>query len=195
MKRLILLVCLMIAVEALAQQNARLVLHLFPPDSCSQVNSTAQQASAGSVLGKASAAEQILLTDWLRERLFARESPRIVMDGIFRENMTTVPTETKESVFLPWDSATVLHWGEAGADSFLVSASRIGCPGTEVAASVAVSFPTNSGWSSPPIRFGPLGEHIICPLGHELVMEVFGENAAGPFARLRHYEGSLTSRK
>jgi hypothetical protein len=179
MKRVIFLVCLVIAGQALAQQDRRLVLYLFPPDSCSQMDSTARQASIDSAVARVPAKEQVTLTDWLRREPCVHEPV----------------TETEDSVFLPWDSVTVLHWKDDGVDSFLVSVSRTGCPGTETEPSVAVTFPAGTGWSSPPIHFGPLGGHVICPLGRELVLEVFGENPAGSSVRLRHREAVWSSRK
>ncbi|MFH1011429.1 MAG: hypothetical protein V1784_09390 [bacterium] len=194
MKVQFLLACLVVPLALFAQGHTRLTLHVFPPDSCYEVDSVGQATSSEMGIDTSSTG-QILLVDWLRDALFTRESRRVVIDGIFRESTATVATETKGGITIPWDSSVVLHSNEDPADSFLVSASRIGCPGTEVAPSVAVSFPTNSGWSFPPIRFGPLGGHTICPLGQELVLEVSKQDAAGPHVRLQRHEASWSSRK
>lgn len=84
---------------------------------------------------------------------------------------------------LPWDSNIVLH-SSSGEDSFLVSSSRSGCPGTKVRPSVAVAFATSRGWSDPPIRFGPLSLKGICPLGKGMELEVRSVGGSAPYVRL-----------
>lgn len=74
-------------------------------------------------------------------------------------------------ISLPWESSRVVY-SASGLDSFLVSSSRSGCPGTEVRPSVAVAFESGLGWSDPPIRFGPLSENTVCPLGKGYVLAV-----------------------
>lgn len=97
------------------------------------------------------------------------------------------------AVPLPWESAVVLH-SVSGADSFRVTSSRAGCPGTEVRPSVAVSFATAGGWSFPPIRFGPLTENSLCPLGRGYQLKVKLKTDAGPDVRLVEPETLLGKR-
>jgi len=92
-----------------------------------------------------------------------------------------------EDVPLPWESSAILRAG-AGSDSFRVSSSRTGCPGTEVGPSVAVAFATGGGWSDPPIRFGPLTASTLCPLGKGFLLEVRAQGDRDPVVRLRHEE-------
>jgi len=179
MRCLSLLACLVIPLAALAQDNAR--LPVVPVDSSHEVDSSSLM--------------QIHLVDWLKTAPQTEESSRNASGGQSPGDPAETPTETNRGIMIPWGSAAVLYWEGNKADSFLVSASRIGCPGTEVAASVAVSFPTHSGWSSPPIRFGPLKKHTICPLGQGLVLEVFGENTAGPLVELQRREAAWGSRR
>jgi hypothetical protein len=89
-----------------------------------------------------------------------------------------------DALTLPWESQTVLR-STSGADSFKVTSSRAGCPGTEIRPSVSVAFSTPHGWSDPPIRFGPLNDHTVCPLGkgYQLEVSVKGDNS--PSVRLR----------
>ena len=87
-------------------------------------------------------------------------------------------------VELPWETQTVLR-STTGTDSFLVTSSRAGCPGTEIRPSVAVAFGTPNGWSDPPIRFGPLARRAICPLGYGRVLEVSVIEGGAPRVRLR----------
>ena len=169
MRCLSLLACLMIPLAVFAQGNARLPLHVFPPDSSHAADS--------------SSVSQIHLVDWLKAAPHSEESSRKVSDGQSPENAAQPPAEMNGGILIPWGSEAVLHWRGEKVDSFLVSASRIGCPGTEVAASVAVSFSTHSGWSSPPIRFGPLGDHSVCPLGQGFELEIFTEDE-GPFVQI-----------
>ena len=98
-----------------------------------------------------------------------------------------------EDVLLPWETSAILR-AESGADSFLVSSSRTGCPGTEVGPSVAVAFATGSGWSYPPIRFGPLTSGTLCPLGKGFLLEVKAEGSRDPVVRLRHEESRYGQR-
>lgn len=94
---------------------------------------------------------------------------------------------------LPWESSAILR-AVSGADSFLVSSSRTGCPGTEVGPSVAVAFATGSGWSYPPIRFGPLTASTLCPLGKGFLLEVKAQGDRDPVVRLRHEENRYGQR-
>lgn len=84
---------------------------------------------------------------------------------------------------LPWETGAVLRSASA-SDSFFVSSSLTGCPGTEVRPSVAVAFATGQGWSNPPIRFGPLTESAICPLGKGYQLEVSVKPGGVPHVRL-----------
>ncbi|MDD5088601.1 MAG: hypothetical protein PHI18_07380 [bacterium] len=88
---------------------------------------------------------------------------------------------------LPWETSAILR-AESGADSFRVTSSRVGCPGTEVGPSVAVAFATGRGWSDPPIRFGPLTASTLCPLGKGFLLEVKAQDDRDPVVRLRHEE-------
>jgi hypothetical protein len=106
---------------------------------------------------------------------------------------TRVPRVEMRTVSAPGTAtgARVVDWethqifvAPSGADSFRVSASRTGCPGTEVAPSVAVAFATRGGWSDPPIRFGPLTANTTCPLGHGFVLEVVGQGTMPPRVKL-----------
>ena len=92
-------------------------------------------------------------------------------------------TALSGGVIVPWETQTVLH-SAMGSDSFKVTSSRSGCPGTDVKPSVAVAFPTRGGWSVPPIRFGPLGERALCPLGKGYQLEVSVSGNGSPVVRL-----------
>jgi hypothetical protein len=92
-------------------------------------------------------------------------------------------TALSGGVLVPWETHTILH-AEMGNDSFRVSSSRSGCPGTEVRPSVAVAFPAHGGWSDPPIRFGPLGERALCPLGKGYQLEVSVSGDGSPLVKL-----------
>jgi hypothetical protein len=96
-------------------------------------------------------------------------------------------------VIVPWESQTVLRT-VSGGDSFLVTSSRAGCPGTEVRPSVAVAFATGRGWSDPPIRFGPLSERAICPLGHGVQLQVCVMGDGPPVVKL-HEEPLLYGKR
>ncbi|MCC6475426.1 hypothetical protein IT157_00105 [bacterium] len=84
---------------------------------------------------------------------------------------------------IAWETNRVFV-APSGIDSFLVTSSRTGCPGTEVAPSVSVAFAAKGGWSDPPIRFGPITESTICPLGHGFTLEVQGNGATAPRVKL-----------
>jgi hypothetical protein len=98
-----------------------------------------------------------------------------------------------EQVMLPWETSVVMYT-PSGTDSFLVSSSRTGCPGTEVGPSVAVAFATYRGWSDPPIRFGPLTSKTICSLGKGAELEVNGMGPNPPVVRLIE-ESAMYGRK
>jgi hypothetical protein len=84
---------------------------------------------------------------------------------------------------IPWETTQLVR-SAAGQDSFLIRSSMTGCPGTEVRPSVSVSFPVGSGWSDPPIRFGPLCDRTFCPLGEGYQLEVFRRGNDAPLVRL-----------
>jgi hypothetical protein len=84
---------------------------------------------------------------------------------------------------IPWESNLILH-APSGQDSFLVTSSRKGCPGTEVKPSVSVAFATAHGWSDPPIRFGPLAWKTICPLGRGVELQVCVAGGSAPYVKL-----------
>ena len=83
---------------------------------------------------------------------------------------------------LGWETSAILY-APARQDSFLVKSSRTGCPGTEVGPSVAVAFSQGSQWSDP-IRFGPLTEMTVCPLGNGYQLEVNGRGTLPPLVRV-----------
>ena len=109
----------------------------------------------------------------------------------------TVPVETKplvnmavsfdagadRGIQLPWESNMILYT-VTGEDSFLVTSSRTGCPGTEVRPSVSVAFSTSHGWSNPPIRFGPLNDKTVCPLGRGVELRVSSVGGGAPYVRI-----------
>jgi len=84
---------------------------------------------------------------------------------------------------LGWGTSAILY-APARQDSFLVTSSRTGCPGTEVAPSVSVAFSNGRQWSDPPIRFGPLTEMTVCPLGNGYQLEVNGRGTLPPLVRV-----------
>jgi len=96
-------------------------------------------------------------------------------------------------VMIPWESRTVLRT-VSGRDSFLVTSSRTGCPGTEVRPSVAVAFATGRGWSDPPVRFGPLSERGVCPLGRGVQLQVSVTGDGAPVVKL-HEEWLLYGKR
>lgn len=102
-------------------------------------------------------------------------------------------TEKNGGHVLPWESHTILK-SASGTDSFFVSSSRTGCPGTEVRPSVAVAFRNGGGWSDPPIRFGPLGERTYCPLGKGYGLEVSVVGNSAPIVRLKNSDQYSTRR-
>ncbi len=84
---------------------------------------------------------------------------------------------------LPWESNMILYTA-THEDSFLVTSSRTGCPGTEVRPSVSVAFATPHGWSNPPIRFGPLSDQTVCPLGRGVKLYVSSVGGAAPYVKI-----------
>ncbi|RQV98352.1 hypothetical protein EH220_03460 [bacterium] len=94
---------------------------------------------------------------------------------------------------LGWETSAVLY-APSKQDSFLVTSSRIGCPGTEVGPSVAVAFSNGRQWSNPPIRFGPLTEMTVCPLGNGYQLEVNGRGTLPPLVRVIADRSSFGSR-
>jgi hypothetical protein len=99
-------------------------------------------------------------------------------------NIESMIADDPGGVSIPWESRAVLRT-VSGRDSFLVSSSRSGCPGTEVRPSVAVAFPTARGWSDPPIRFGPLSEQGLCALGRGVHLQVSVSGDGPPVVKLR----------
>jgi hypothetical protein len=99
-------------------------------------------------------------------------------------NIERIAVDDSGGVTIPWETQTVLRTA-SGGDSFLVSASRTGCPGTEVRPSVAVAFATPHGWSNPPIRFGPLSQRGLCPLGRGVQLQVSAHGDDPPLVKLR----------
>jgi hypothetical protein len=100
--------------------------------------------------------------------------------------METVVGAKADGIPLPWNTQKVLR-SATGLDSFRVSSSQAGCPGTEIRPSVSVSFATPRGWSDPPIRFGPLNDHTVCALGKGYELEVSARGANGPSVNLRQH--------
>jgi hypothetical protein len=103
------------------------------------------------------------------------------------QGLFCVPTAFKlergVSVPIAWDCSAVII-APSGQDSFLVRASKTGCPGTEVRPSVSVAFASGGGWSDPPIRFGPLTSKTVCALGGGQQLEVSQIGASPPSVRL-----------
>jgi hypothetical protein len=195
-KRCILVGCLALAVCAFAQSGAEMKPVPAAPDSnylqTRLVDSVGQKA-AGEV--DAEAARRAQLMEWLRAALLSPGHHRVVIDGgQLREDAPT-PVGVGESVLIPWENSAVVHWKGEPADSFLVSVSATGCPGRPSEASVGVSFATPSGWSHPPIRFGPVVEHTICPLGEGFELEVLGGSEEGSRVRLSSRTAAYGSRK
>ena len=108
-------------------------------------------------------------------------------------NVETVHGLPGAPLTLPWETSAIVRT-PSGLDSFRVSSSRTGCPGTEVRSSVAVAFATPKGWSDPPIRFGPLVDHTICPLGRGYQLEVSVTGDESPVVRL-HEPGDMYGRR
>ncbi len=96
-------------------------------------------------------------------------------------------------IALPWESSIMLKT-PSGSDSFLVTSSRTGCPGTEVRPSVSVAFSTSHGWSDPPIRFGPLTDKTVCPLGRGVELHVSAVGTASPLVKI-HDSGMTLSKR
>lgn len=94
---------------------------------------------------------------------------------------------------LGWETSAILY-APSQQDSFLVTSSRTGCPGTEVGPSVAVAFSNGKQWSNPPIRFGPLTEMTVCPLGNGYQLEVNGRGTLPPLVRVVANHSSFGSR-
>lgn len=111
-----------------------------------------------------------------------------------RQASIAAPGNSTESLIVNWESRHVFV-APSGADSFLVLASRTGCPGTEVGPSVAVAFATHKGWSDPPIRFGPLMSNTTCPLGNGYTLEVSGRGAEPPRVRLVETNASMLGKR
>ncbi|MBK6909447.1 MAG: hypothetical protein IPK53_05035 [bacterium] len=106
----------------------------------------------------------------------------------------SISGSTTDAITIDWDTHRVFY-APSGTDSFLVSSSRTGCPGTEVAPSVAVAFPTKGGWSDPPIRFGPLTANTTCPLGHGFTLEVNGQGGMAPRVKLIEGNSSMYGKR
>lgn len=139
--------------------------------------------------------KQMELVEWLRTGLLSEKPVRVVIDGVFEEDVPAPPSEEKigEGTLIPWETSAVLYRRSSEqVDSILVCASMTGCPGTEVGPSVSVSFPTPWGWSCPPIRFGPVLEMCICPLDVDVQLEVLRRENAGPVVRILR-EGEVYS--
>lgn len=107
-------------------------------------------------------------------------TPSAPWDVLIQMNAGLRATESAE---VPWESSKVLV-SPTGQDSFLVTSSKTGCPGTEVRPSVSVAFPSGRGWSFPPIRFGPLSESTVCALGNGQKLEVSVVGSRSPRIRL-----------
>ncbi len=107
---------------------------------------------------------------------------------------TTSAGFATDASIIDWDSYRIFV-APSGVDSFRVSASRTGCPGTEVAPSVAVAFATQAGWSDPPIRFGPLTSNTTCPLGHGFVLEISGQGSMPPRVKLVESGSSMMGKR
>jgi hypothetical protein len=110
-------------------------------------------------------------------------------------NVATVTNsaDAHGSVALPWESETILR-SPSGIDSFKVTSSRAGCPGTEIKPSVSVAFSTPHGWSDPPIRFGPLGNSTMCALGKGYVLDVSVRGDSAPRVALRQQTDHYSQR-
>ena len=127
-------------------------------------------------------------------RPFVKESPPGQLKAApVVVNVAGALSGNPDGTTLPWETGTVLR-AVSGADSFKVSSSRTGCPGTEVRPSVSVAFATSHGWSDPPIRFGPLTDRTMCPLGHGFTLEVSASGASPPRVKLREPSSSYSQR-
>jgi hypothetical protein len=140
-------------------------------------------------------------TTGARECLYITLHPRVVVDmqnsrsmveffgsvssGTQRPVVAVTPVAENDAPGseIPWETGNLIH-AAMGQDSFMVRSSRIGCPGTEVRPSVSVAFANGQSWSDPPIRFGPLCERTVCPLGHGYQLEVMCKGNDAPSVRL-----------
>ncbi|MCB9368845.1 MAG: hypothetical protein H6507_07055 [Calditrichaeota bacterium] len=113
---------------------------------------------------------------------------------IVQTHTASTPGSSTGAMVVDWETHQVFV-APSGTDSFRVSSSRTGCPGTEVAPSVAVAFATRGGWSDPPIRFGPLTANTTCPLGHGFVLEVVGQGTMPPRVKLVETGTSLMGKR
>jgi len=178
-KRWLLLCGFITALGAFAEENIDSLIS--PPDSSYGRDSTVTRVNLEANQKALPPVRQSNVADWLQSVLWT-PPPRVVIDGMFHED-ATAQSERSGTVLIPWENSVILFLNGESTDSFLVRASLTGCPGTEVGASIAVSFATASGWSYPPIRFGPLNDHSVCPLGQGFQLEIFTENE-GPFVRI-----------
>jgi len=117
------------------------------------------------------------------QRFFAGPSPDMGFAPVM-VNIERLTADDFGGVSIPWESQAVLRT-ISGRDSFLVTSSRVGCPGTEVRPSVAVAFATGRGWSDPPVRFGPLSERAVCALGRGVHLQVSVTGDGPPVVKLR----------
>ncbi|MBU1936869.1 hypothetical protein KKG05_05670 [bacterium] len=141
--------------------------------------------------------KQTELIEWLRAGLLSEKPVRVVIDGMFEEDVPAPPSEEEieEGTLIPWDSSAVLYSeNQEQADSFLVHASMTGCPGINAKPSVSVAFPTPYGWSCPPIRFGPVVSNCVCPLDVDVQLEILKREDAGPVVRIMRGEDVYSSR-
>lgn len=99
-------------------------------------------------------------------------------------NVEKIAADAAGGIAVPWETYTILR-SASGQDSFLVTSSRTGCPGTEVRPSVSVAFAMAGGWSNPPIRFGPLSDRGVCALGRGFHLEVSARGNEAPVVKLR----------
>lgn len=104
------------------------------------------------------------------------------------------PGSSSQAMVVDWETYQTFV-APSGADSFRVLASRTGCPGTEVAPSVAVAFATHHGWSDPPIRFGPLTANTTCPLGKGFTLEVNSRGTEPPRVKLIEAGSSMYGKR
>jgi hypothetical protein len=193
-KRCILVGCLAVGVSAFAQGGAEMRYVPAPPDSSYlQIRSADSAGQAAAI--NAEKARQTQLMDWLRAALLSPGHRRVVIDRGALSQDAPLPVGMGESVLIPWENSVVVHWKGDPADSFLVNASASGCPGSPANASIGVSFVTQSGWSQSPIRFGPLVDHTICPLGEGFELEVFGGTEEGPRVKLSSRAATYGSRR
>ncbi|RPH93134.1 hypothetical protein EHM69_11105 [candidate division KSB1 bacterium] len=127
-----------------------------------------------------------------RQQFLSNANPQIDLAPVSVQVFS--PEMFFDGLSIPWETKVVLRSAASG-DSFLVSSSKIGCPGTEVKPSVAVAFAMGRGWSDPPIRFGPLNEKTVCPLGHGYQLEVSAKGDHAPVVRLREPSADLYGKR